>query len=264
MSIKVMVGINTLTQVDQYVYGNHSQFWFRMGRHFHGFNGTQEINFTLNAPRRMSIDRMRNQTAKLALEHGHDYVLFIDDDVLIQPNDFDKLLAADKDIIAGTTYIRGYPYHPMYFKFREDSDNHFVDNYKELADEDGLIALDAVGFSFCLIKTSLLRKLQVPFFVTGERHTEDVYFCKIAKIQVPDVTIFGHAKVQTAHILGPAVIDDNRLEMQRCNDEFLNSGIKEEQSGRIDRHLEYYERIGVYEQPVKDLAEEQVNVPSEA
>src|ERR1041385_1165531 len=94
--MKIVVGINTLTSIDQPVYSNHCQFWFRLGR-------SSSHDFILSHPRRMSIDNMRNMTAKIALEHNADYILFIDDDVLIPLNTVDMLLASDADIAAGWT-----------------------------------------------------------------------------------------------------------------------------------------------------------------
>ena len=57
----------------------------------------------------------------VALENEVDYVVFIDDDVLL-PTDIDslgRLKSANKHIIAGWTVIRGYPYNNMFFKSNE-------------------------------------------------------------------------------------------------------------------------------------------------
>ena len=109
---KILIGINNLTSVSQLAYANHCQFWFRLGR-----NLGADYQFGLCNPRRMSIDRMRNFAGKAAIELNFDYLLFIDDDVLLPFNAVQRLIEADKDIIAGVTYIRGYPYHPMIFNF---------------------------------------------------------------------------------------------------------------------------------------------------
>lgn len=221
--MKTLIGINNLTEVDQLVYSNHMQFFYRLGKHY------PSDYFALCNPRRMSIDRMRNFCAVSALESNFDYILFIDDDVLVPFTCFDTLYKADKDIIAGVTLIRGYPFHPMLFDFsRKRELTHYVDNYAELADpETGLLKLDAVGFSCCLIKVSLLRKMTPPFFITAENHTEDIYFCQKAKRQVPEVSVFGHTFVKTSHILGSEVISPDNKDAMMIYEETINPKLKE-------------------------------------
>lgn len=203
--MKMLIGINTLTAIDQPVYANHIQFFFRLGRHF-----PETDQFAIMTPRRFSIDRMRNMAAKLALEAEYDYILFIDDDVIIPIDCLKKLLAADKDIVAGHTIIRGYPFNSMIFKHPSPEKRGELMHYNtwkpEDLDEKGLLDVDAVGFSCCLIKTSLLRKLSPPYFVTGPNHTEDIYFCMKARQFVPETTIFVDPSIDTMHNLGSEYI----------------------------------------------------------
>lgn len=204
--LRIMVGVNTLNAIEQPVYSNHCQFWFRLGRHF-----KDTVDFVINTPRRMSIDRMRNMTAKLALEAECDYLMFIDDDVIIPIGCLEKMIAADKDIIAGWTIIRGYPYDNMFFKYTDTERNALQVYNKFETDSDGLVKCDAVGFSCALIKCSLLKNIPAPYFVTGPYSTEDVYFCIKAEKFNPDVTIYVDPTIKTSHNLGPEFIDpDNR------------------------------------------------------
>lgn len=222
---KILVAINNLTSVDQVAYANHCQFWFRLGRE-------TDHTYGLCNPRRLSIDRMRNFAGKMAIEMGFDYLLFIDDDVLIPLDTVKMLVAADKDVIAGVTLIRGYPYHPMIFNFYgqiidKDHRGHFIDNYKERAHpETGLLECDAVGFSCCLIKTSVLKKLRPPYFITGEHQTEDVYFCMRAKAEIPGTSIWVQTKLVTAHILGSEIIEPDNLTARLAFDEAQDPGLK--------------------------------------
>lgn len=203
--MKIFVGINTLTSVEQPVYSNHIQFFFRLGRN-------TSHDFAINTPRRMSIDRMRNMTAKIALEWEADYLMFIDDDVVIPINSLDKLIACDADIAAGWTVIRGYPFQNMFFRYREDN-KQALETYPDpqLPKERGELPVDAVGFSCALIKCSLLKKLPQPWFVTGPSNTEDIYFCVKARHFFPEVSIVVDTSIKTAHALGTEYIDpDNK------------------------------------------------------
>lgn len=191
--MKVLVGVNTLNSIDQATYASHTKMWYYMGKNYPTWS---MISCT---PQRMSIDRMRNFCGRSAMEFDCDYLVFIDDDVVVPEDCIPRLISHDKDIVAGVTIVRGYPYHPMIFNF-SDKDNHYMDNYLELASPNtGLVACDAVGFSCVAIKTSLLKKVELPFFVTGINYTEDVYFCQIVKQQVANVGIFADSTILTAH-----------------------------------------------------------------
>lgn len=188
-----MIGINTLTAVEQPVYSNHIQFFYRLGKHF------PNDTFAINTPRRLSIDRMRNMTAKVALEMEADYLMFIDDDVVVPIDCLQKLLAVDADIVAGWTLIRGYPFQNMFFH-KDDNQGLIVDT--KMYEPEGIIDVDAVGFSCALIKCSLLKKLPPPYFVTGTHNTEDIYFCVKARHFFPDTTIKVDLSITTAHGMG--------------------------------------------------------------
>lgn len=198
---KILVGVNTLTAVSQPIYSNHCQFWYRLGRSY------PQFDFMLNNPRRMSIDNMRNMTAKVALENDVDYILFIDDDVLVPIDTLGRLLACDADIAAGWTLIRGYPYKNMFFKYTDDTKQALTNWQDPVRNEKGLYEVDAVGFSCCLIKVEHMKKVPQPYFVTGPYNTEDIYYCVKALREVPGTKIVVDPAVLTSHILGLEAID---------------------------------------------------------
>lgn len=201
--MKILLGINTLTEVNQMSYMNHLILAYRLGKDF------RRHQFQLCAPRRMSIDNMRNFVAKAAIDQEFDYVWFIDDDVLLPEHSLKDLLACKSDVAAGVTLIRGYPFHPMLFSFKEGRKSVYLDEYESLMGEDRVVRrpnLDAVGFSCCLIKVSLLKKISPPWFLTGPNFTEDVYFCNRARQHKPKFTLAATGKVLTEHILGSDTI----------------------------------------------------------
>jgi len=155
----------------------------------------------------MSIDNMRNNAAKIALENNCDYLMFIDDDVIIRPDTLDSLLEADKDIIMALTFVRGWPFPPMFFKA---SENLTTDKRKEtlifyedyVPDEHGLVKCAAVGFSCTLLKMDVVKAINPPYFITGPHHTEDVYFCLKARYSLdPEPSIFVDTRVPTMHMM---------------------------------------------------------------
>jgi len=233
--MKFLIGINNLSTIDQYVYANHIQLFFRLGRN-------TEHEFMLCNPRRMSIDRMRNEAAKIAMDTEADYLVFMDDDVLVPFDAIQQLLKYVDicDVIAGVTHIRGYPFEPMIFNFTNDEyrKNTFVTDYKEKA-VSGFLLCDAVGFSLCLIKVSLLRKMRPPFFVTTPNQTEDVFFCVRAKEQIPDVRIGVNTELKTQHSLGSDFVGPDSVDLWREFTEKRYPEIAKEIAQRQDHPIEY-------------------------
>lgn len=238
--LTIAIGINSLTVSQQPAYSNHMQVFFRLGRNH------PDINFCFINPPRMSIDRMRNMAAEVTLNNEFDYLLFIDDDVLVpimssvalSPNAelvklkpqldwLGKLLAADKDIVAGDVMIRGYPFNHMAFRYTRDKQGLLP--IREWKKKDPTIApVDAVGFSLCLIKTSLLKKIEKPYFVTGITNTEDIYFCMKARQVDPKCTIAVDRSIVCQHILWPEMIGPDNVKIyRRYYEQYYGKPVKE-------------------------------------
>lgn len=232
--MKTLVGINVLHDVSYMTYANHCQFWYRLGREF----DKEKDKFILYTPPRAGIDRMRNESARVALANECDYLLFIDDDVLVPPNCLRQLIDADKDIVAGVTHVRGYPYNPMIFKDIPGGNLTFYTDYKDHVDVNGLVKCSAVGFSLCLVKCSLIKKLIPPYFVTGTHNTEDIYFCIKAQEELgkDNVSIAAHAGVKTGHILGLDVVTPDNIQLLREYDEKENPSLVKP----TDRGIDYF------------------------
>ncbi len=197
---RIVICINSLVATRYLAYSNHIQTFFQLGRQY------PKIDFVIFNPERMSIDRARNEAAQVAMRVGAKYLLFIDDDVLIphagkgERGFLQKLIDVDADIVAGDVCIRGYPFNHMLFRYVKGRKDALLPMAK-LPAERGVIDVDAVGFSLCLIKTELLLRMHAPYFITGVTNTEDIYFCLKAKAQFPKLTIKAETSIQCMHIL---------------------------------------------------------------
>lgn len=228
----IVVGINSLVNTSQAAYSNHIQLFYRLGRNY------PNIDFCLINPPRMSIDRMRNVAAETALDLEASHLLFIDDDVIVpRPFDFlDKLIACDSDIACGDVLIRGYPFNHMIFRYNKAKDG--LLQMPNVPKKLGPIKVDAVGFSLCLIKTSLLREIPKPYFITGVTNTEDIYFCVKAREKFPDCTIVCDTSIECGHILWSEIIEPrNKKNYKRYYDAQFG---KPEKVKTEDRGLPYY------------------------
>jgi len=218
--MKTIVGVNTLESVASFVYASHCKMWCEIKKDF------PDDEFIFYTPYRMSIDNMRNDVARIALEHNCDYIMFIDDDVIVMPDCYKLLRQAGKDIVAAITFIRGYPFHPMFFKDlgtitepngKRRQNIGYHDDYLETVDkETGLVKTAAVGFSCVLIKVDMLREMSPPYFVTGPGHTEDVYFCLKANNELePAPEIYVHTRCKTGHLMMPDAVSTENVELLR-------------------------------------------------
>lgn len=215
--IKVFILVNTLTSVNSFIYGNHIEFFTYSAKHY------PNIEFQFFSPHRMSIDNARNTAADYAMKLDADYLMFIDDDVMIPRDCLGRLIENDKDICAGFVIIRGYPFNVMAFKFgRRTKQYKHMGFYNDLPkNSDGklqkLVKCDAVGFSLALIKMNMLKKLSQPYFITGTKNTEDVYFCLKAKNELKNnVSIYMDTSLQCGHLLNAEPIAwENREQLKK-------------------------------------------------
>jgi hypothetical protein len=206
------------------------------------------LEICLVNPSRMSIDRCRNLAAEVALDKDFDYLLFLDDDVLVPFNgSLQKLVSANADIVAGDVLIRGYPFDHMMFRY-DGPESRNLKPLAELPKEEietsgPVIPVDAIGFSYCLIKVELLKKMPKPFFITGPTNTEDIYFCLKAKKYMPETTIKVDTSIKCAHILWAETIDaDNKPHYKEYYEKAFPEVIPKPED-RLDRGDEYLKMV---------------------
>lgn len=261
---KTLVAVNVLTDVDNSVYLSHCQAWYRMGKNF------PDDKFMLYTPHRTTIDNCRNFAAKFALENECDYLFFIDDDMILHEMTYQSLREnierPSVDVVMALTYIRGYPFHPMFF--RDPNSDHSVcteldyydDFEKDVNPETHLVEVDAIGCACVLIKCDLIKKLEPPYFMTTPAHTEDVYFCMKAKRELgrKNVGIFVDVGVPTCHLGEKALYTHATIEHYRTYEENLNPNVKAYRNLKIgesplnpDRGSEYLKVIDELEPSVR-------------
>ena len=142
----------------------------------------------------------------------YDYMMWIDSDVLFTPEQFERLLSHDKDIVSGLYKMEDNTHYACvehwnekeflkngHFQFIKPSDIEYRQNK--------LIDVNYVGFGFILIKKGVFESLKYPHFKpnsykignTVEFAMEDVSWCHNVKangyqILVDPSIIVGHEK----------------------------------------------------------------------
>jgi glycosyltransferase involved in cell wall biosynthesis len=239
---KTLLAVNTLTSVASQAYASHINLAFRMGK------DCPEDEFLLFNGYRTSIDRFRNMAAKLALQNECDYLLFLDDDILVEPDTYRRLKSWDVDVVTPVVYIRSYPFKPMFFKSIIGEDQKVAglttyDDFEEVSKifPAGLLPVAAIGFSCCLIKCELLKRVPPAWFVTGTGHTEDVYFCIKARQHLENALgIYVDTTLHAGHMLDPEFVSQDTVEALRHFYEELSPELKNERDG--DHSANYLEK----------------------
>lgn len=154
------------------------------------------------------IYNARNTLAKYAIDYNFDRVLWLDSDILFEP-DLMVRLAEDLDngleFASGLYFKRQYPTEPVCFKTITQ-----VQEGKELVTKalvykdypkDQLFEVDATGFGAVMLEVDLLRRVQAKYGLPFSPHLglgEDMSFCWRAK-QV-GAKLFCDSRVKLGHI----------------------------------------------------------------
>ena len=204
-----------LHNVHPVAYGSQMSSIYRIGKYL------PDWELIFHSPVRRPIDSARNEAAQYALELECDYLFFFDDDMLPHPDVVRRLLERmndDTHIVMARCYIRGWPFHPMIFNYKDLEAitkekitvlGHYTEEeYKPNVREDGLVKVDAVGCASTMIDVELFKLMDKPWFLTGAQHTEDVYFCMKAKDHVEEVGIFMDDNVECGHLMERPILNE--------------------------------------------------------
>lgn len=143
----------------------------------------------------------RENLAASAIEMGADYILWLDSDMVFNPDTLIKLIAdrEEGDIISGVYYRRVSPFTPvLYEKLSIEDGKASWKEFKDLPEE--IFEAEGIGFGCCLTPTSVCADVLAKYgcmFTPINGTGEDLSFCWRArqlgyKIVVdPDITL-GH------------------------------------------------------------------------
>lgn len=136
----------------------------------------------------MTYDHARNEGVKAMLNGGFQWLFFIDDDVCVPADAFEKLSRHGLDIVSGVYYRRSPPIgHPVMLKETPQGAT-FIDKYT-VGD---MVEADLVGAGCLLIHRRVLENLAQPLgnrwfqwmmetAPAGEKCSEDFFFCRMAR-----------------------------------------------------------------------------------
>lgn len=130
----------------------------------------------------------RNDLGRLAIQSGADYVLWLDSDMVFEPDTLERMLkrvTEDKlDFLTGIYFRRVAPYTPVLF----DELTYTAEGYEGKAHwtefknlpESGLVEVGGCGFGLVLMSTEMLMSVQAKYgtmFQPLQGLGEDLAFC---------------------------------------------------------------------------------------
>lgn len=154
----------------------------------------------------------REKLACKAINEGFDWVLWIDADMVFEPEVLDDLQFCGKDFVSGLCYARRPPHNSCAFWDARAESLRRVEEPPE-----GPCEIDGCGFALVLIKTEILRAVKTRYgscFCPEPMYGEDLAFCRRAKALGYQIWLDPH--VQPGHI-GQIVIYRGEAENYQRN-----------------------------------------------
>lgn len=206
--IRVMVGIPNEGHTQAESYYNRLMLAFHLGKLE---AETGKFQFYWATAGRMFTPLAREKLVESALEVDAEYVFMMDDDMLTPIDLFERLYRHDVDLVAPLAFARTPPYSAVIYRVREGYDpvsrqEYFVNEWVRNYPKDKLVECDAVGFGSVLFKTSILKKMQAPYFMSSCGLGEDILFCHRARKS--GAKIFMDTTTKLGHLTHPIVVDE--------------------------------------------------------
>lgn len=152
------------------------------------------------------VHRSREELAKVAVEAGADFILWVDSDMRFPRDALARLLMHNKPMVGINYSKRGVP--PEYVAVKEIGwgEGEVGQPCVTGPDSEGLEQVEAIGFGLVLMRTDILRQTadERPWFwyEDGENgHVgEDVYFCRLVNEAGFDIYVDHDLSKECSHV----------------------------------------------------------------
>lgn len=177
--------------------------------------GQDNVNWRI-VPRRFA-HMARNDIAREFLDSGFDYLFWIDDDAIVNPEILYKMLAhmdAPEVGVVIAPYMMRRPPYGIGVLTCDGKDISNTNNYRNLTLDElnqGLIEVDGGGTHCMLVKREMFEKVNEPWFrLPPLGGTEDMYFC--LKVRKLGLKIHCDTDLEIPHIGEPQIITRRHTE----------------------------------------------------
>lgn len=173
--MKVVIGVPAFAGILPEGQQNFMRLVFRLGR-------DTDYDIVPAIVTKSEQFRARNRIVTTAREANADYLLMLDDDMLVPPDLVQRLIAHDKDVVGALYYQRGGDFHPVVMKMHEDEIGSFSCRFLDRSDpvimHPGLYPVDIIGGGCMLFKMHVFDKLIEPYFTWEHNIGTDLQICR--------------------------------------------------------------------------------------
>ena len=133
-----------------------------------------------------AIDVARDKACYLALQSGAKYLFFLDTDIHPPADVIRRLIAHNLPIVGGLYARRHFPPFNEMLKKQEGQAVGYKPIMEGEYEKGKLVECDAIAFGCVMIKTEILKEMEIPYFRWTEHfapngQSEDFWFCQKAK-----------------------------------------------------------------------------------
>lgn len=144
----------------------------------------------------------RNGLVEFALDAGYQWVWFIDDDHVFAPDVVTRLLNCQVDVVQALCLLRRKPFPPAAFQSLNKEETH-GDYLDLMAMAGALPRVLSAGSAGMLVKTSVFRQLEPPWFFQDDERSEDMRFCE--QLRAAQIAIYVDITTVTGHLTTCAI-----------------------------------------------------------
>lgn len=234
--LHIVIGVPCYRDVSAEVVEDWMRFAFHCGRRL------PHYDFSLAIKTKSEQFRARNAIVDVAQAHGADYLLMLDDDMIVNPqvtsgptDDYgflERLIAHDKDLVGALYYQRSGSCAPVLMTKMGER------GYRFLRDDEltgGLQRVDVAGGGCLLIKMRVFDYLKAPYFAPEYEYGTDVQLCRAAAEK--GFEVWADTSVELGHVRSERVIITSRNKHQ-----FLSETLP----GEVRKHFvasDVYDRL---------------------
>lgn len=204
---KIMIGVPGFAGVHPKAQENFFALAFACGRRM------PDYDFLLKIVIKKEQFRARNNLVDLAIANGCDYLLMLDDDMLVSSDLVQKLLAHDKDVIGALYWQRGGSYNPVIIRDVPHEDGSVgIDFYlphDPIIRDPGLYEVDIIGGGCMLLKVDIFRKILPPYFWWEAQEGTDVAICR--RLREAGVSVWIDTSIELGHIGEETVVTSRTI-----------------------------------------------------
>lgn len=217
MKPRIFIGAPVYESVGHEVLQDWVRFAYHLGRRM------PQYDFILGIKPKSEQFRARNDIVTGAIRNNCDYLLMLDDDMVIDSFDstgfavdgsavgctdygfIEKLIAHDKDICGVLYWQRGGGFDPV-LMYRATEDGYRFLREEEI--ENKLQKVDVAGGGCLLIKTRVFDKIGYPYFAPEFKYGTDVQLCKRAAEH--GFEVWADTSIEIGHLKNDRVIVTRR------------------------------------------------------